>query len=452
MRKRDRCKHLSINQTFGRATGILEGDFAQSHDFEKGATNQPSLRDWEWRLLRLGAEVFDVTLCCGRYSIMEVIKMSSRRSHLRPFRSWSAATVVAVGMLLPQTGLAGGRTGDVYVLTNQPTGNAVMVFHRDAAGMLTFSGKFATGGKGTGTGPDPLGSQGALVLNCDNRLLFAVNAGSNSISVLAVSADRLTLLNTVFSHGIEPVSLTARDNLVYVLNAGGTPNISGFQIEAATNHLVPLSGSTQNLPGGAGAAPAEVAFSSDGNALVVTEKATNRIDTFTLDDHGVAQPGASFPSSGKTPFGFAFDHENTAIVSDAGSGPGTSAASSYEVDDDGNLEVITPAVGDTQTAACWLVIARNGRFAYTSNTGSNTISSYSVSEGGSLALLNVTAASTGSGSTPIDMALSENGRFLYVRNGGNGTISGFRVQVDGSLTAVASASGVPAGAQGVAAR
>ena len=85
--------------------------------------------------------------------------MSSRKSHLRMFRSLSAVTLVALLMLLPQTSLAGGRAGDVYVLTNQPTGNAVMVFHRDAAGMLTFAGSFASGGKGAGTGADPLGSR-----------------------------------------------------------------------------------------------------------------------------------------------------------------------------------------------------------------------------------------------------------------------------------------------------
>ena len=376
--------------------------------------------------------------------------MSSRKSHLRPFRSLSAATVVALLMLLPHTGLAGGRTGDVYVLTNQPTGNAVMVFHRDAAGMLTFAGSFASGGNGFGSGPDPLGSQGAVVLGEDNRLLFAVNAGSNSISVFAVSGDSLTLLDTVSSGGIEPVSLTVRHDLVYVVNAGGTPNISGFRIEPGPKILAPLSGSTQNLPGGAAAAPAEVAFNSDGSALVVTEKGTNLIDTFTVDDDGVAQPGVSFPSNGATPFGFAFGHNNVAVVSDAAGGPsGTSALSSYEVDEDGNLEVITPALGDTQKAACWVVVTRNGRFAYTSNTASDTISSYTISEEGDLALMNVTAAS---GNIPLDMALSRNGRFLYARNAGNSAVTGFRVEANGSLTPVTRAAGLPAGAAGIAAR
>jgi 6-phosphogluconolactonase (cycloisomerase 2 family) len=376
--------------------------------------------------------------------------MSSRWSHPKVFRLLPAAAIVALLMFLPQASLADGRTGDVYVLTNQPTGNSVMVFHRDATGMLSFVGSFASGGNGAGTGPDPLGSQGPVALSEDDRLLFAVNAGSNSISVFGVSGDQLTLLNTVSSGGVLPVSLTVRHNLLYVLNAGGTPNISGFTISPATNHLVPLAGSSQNLPGGAAAAPAQVSFSTDGSVLVVTEKGTNLIDTFTLDDNSVAQPGVSFASSGTTPFGFAFGQNNIAIVSDASGGaPGASALSSYAVEDNGNLVGVTPALGDTQTAACWVVVPQNGRFAYTSNTGSGTISSYTVSDDGNLALLNVTAAT---GSVPIDMALSDDSRFLYIRNAGNGTISGFRVQGNGSLTPVTSATGLPAGAAGIAAR
>lgn len=248
-----------------------------------------------------------------------------------------------------------------------------------------------------------------------------------------------------------PVSVTVRHDLVYVLNASGTPNVSGFIIDSETNRLAPLAGSTRNLPDGGAAAPAEVSFAPDGSVLVLTEKATNRVDTFTLDD-GLAQPSVSFHSNGITPFGFAFAYDDVAVVSDADTGAGTSAVSSYEVDEDGQLAVVTPALGDTQTAACWVTVPRNGRFAYTSNTGSGTISSYRVSEDGHLALLSVVAASTGTGSIPVDMALSDNSRFLYVREAGNGVVAGFRIGADGSLTAVGSASGVPAGAQGIAAR
>lgn len=367
--------------------------------------------------------------------------------HLLP-----VAAVVALLAIQPEPGLAARGAGNVYVMTNQSTGNSIMLFQRDALGMLTLLATYASGGNGAGTGADPLGSQNSLVLSPDQRLLFAVNAGSNSVSVFAVFGNQLKLLNTVASGGIMPVSVAVRHEFVYVLNAGGTPNVSGFRINPQTADLIPLAGSTQNLPGGATAAPAQVSFRPDGGALLVTEKGTNTIDTFALED-GVAQPGVSFASSGTTPFGFAFARENVAIVSDASGGAsGASALTSFGVDVNGNLVVITPALGDTQTAACWVVATRDGRFAYTSNTASGTISSYTVSADGSLALLNVAAATFASGSTPIDMAMSDNSILLYVRDGSNGAISGFRVGADGSLTPVASASGVPSGAQGIAAR
>lgn len=364
----------------------------------------------------------------------------------------SAATVLALLPLLPQAGLAAGLTGDVYVATNQSIGNSIMIFHRNTDGTLVFLDSVASGGKGAGAGADPLGSQGSLVLSEDNRLLFAVNAGSGSISVFAVSGDGLTLLGTVPSGGTFPVSLAVRNNLLYALNAGMTPNISGFIINSSTNQLVPLAGSTRTLPGGVSAAPAQVSFSQDGSVLVVTEKGTDRVDTFTLDDKGGAQPGVAFSFNGITPFGLAFGPDNILVVSDAGGNPGTSAVSSYSVDNDGTVTVVTPALGDGQTAACWLVLSTNSRFAFAANAGSGTLSSYMVSDGGNLELLNVAAASTGGTSTPTDMALSNTGQFLYVRNGGNGTISGFHVESDGNLTPLSVIGGLPDGSQGIAAR
>jgi len=369
-------------------------------------------------------------------------------------RLLSAVSVFGLLTICAQAGQADSRAGDVYVMTNQTSGNSVIVFHRDAAGVLTSVGSFATGGNGAGSGADPLGSQGALVLSDDQRLLFGVNAGSNSVFVFAVSGDQLRLLDVVPSSGIMPISVTVRHHLVYVLNAGGTPNISGFEIDSETNRLIPLADSTRSLPGGVAAAPAQVSFTPDGSVLVVTEKGTNHIDTFVVDDE-VPSSGVSFPSSGATPFGFAFAHDDIAIVSDAAGGaPGASAVSSYKIDEDNEdatLALITPALADTQTAACWLVTSKNGRFAYTANTGSGTISSYVVSEGGRLSLLRTVAGSTGNGSIPTDMAVSGNGRFLYVRNG-NGTVSGFRIESDGSLTLITTVPGVPDGAQGIAAR
>ena len=360
--------------------------------------------------------------------------------------------IVALLAILPQPSLAANGTGDVYVLTNQSTGNSIMLFERDAVGSLTLLATYASGGNGTGTGADPLGSQHSLVLSPDEQLLFAVNAGSNSVSVFAVFGNQLKLLHTVSSNGVMPVSLAVGDSFVYVLNAGGTPNVSGFRIDSQTANLIPLPGSTQNLPGGAGSKPAQVSFRPGNGALVVTEQGSNAIDTFPLVA-GVAQAGMSVPSSGTGPFGFAFGLHHVAVVSNAAGGAsGGSSVATYQVAEHGVVKLITPALGDTQTAACWLVITGDGKYAYTANTGSGTISSYTISGDGSLALLSATAATLASGGIPVDMALTDDSQFLYARDAGNGSVAGFGVAADGSLTPLASVPGVPSGAQGVAAR
>ena len=183
------------------------------------------------------------------------------------------------------------KAGAVYVLTNQVS-NAVAVFDRAPDGTLTPAGVFSTGGAGNpipspGDPPtDPLASQGALILSNNNRLLFAVNAGSNEISALSIGKDSLTLVDKVSSGGVRPISLTVHGDLLYVLNEGGTPNIAGFTV-GATGALTPLPGSARPLTGGSLADPAQVNFSRDGALLVVTEKATNLIDVYVVGADGV---------------------------------------------------------------------------------------------------------------------------------------------------------------------
>jgi 6-phosphogluconolactonase (cycloisomerase 2 family) len=364
---------------------------------------------------------------------------------------WAVALAAVAALIVVSASVSAAEDvrGAVYVLSNQ-TSNSVLVYARAANGSVAFSGSFSTGGAGMGTGGDPLGSQGSLVLGRWHRLLFAVNAGSNDVSVFAVEGRglHLRLLDRVSSGGTMPVSIAIHGRLVYVLNAGGTPNIQGFFLDPFGGYLVHLPGSARPLPGGASSAAAEVVFSPDGEVLMVTEKGTNQIDTWTIDDDGYANNVKTANSSGTTPFGFAFLH-NFAVVSEAGSG----AFSSYEVEENEPAELITGSLSDTQAAVCWVVIARNGRYRYAfgTNTGSGTISSYSIARDGSLSLVHVVAGTTGAGTAPIDMTLSGNSRFLYVREATKGMVDGFRVEPNGTLTPITSAGGVPPEAQGIAA-
>jgi 6-phosphogluconolactonase (cycloisomerase 2 family) len=333
----------------------------------------------------------------------------------------------------------GGPAGAVYVLDNQPGGNAVLAYSRAADGSLSGPVSYPTGGTGTGGG---LGSQGSLVL--DGRDLYAVNAGSNSITRFSVTKSGLELETTVPSGGTMPISLTVHGDLLYVLNAGGTPNVTGFDTDG--DDLTPIPGSTRPLgPGSAG--PAQVSFGRHGKVLVVTNKNSNTIDTYAIDDD-VPDAPATFAAAGGTPFGFDFDKRGNLLTSDA-----AGSASSYSLSREGRVNVITGAVAAFQAAPCWLVTSKDGRFAYTANTGSGTVSGFTVGNDGSLTLLTPggATASTGAGSRPADESFTRDGDYLYVRSGGTNTISAFAMNDDGSLTGAGTTTGLPVGAAGIAA-
>lgn len=341
----------------------------------------------------------------------------------------------------------GGVAGVVFSQTNAPGGNAVHAFDRAADGTLTSAGVYPTGGNGTGAG---LGSQGAVTLSDDGRFLLAVNAGSNEISAFAVAGDRLSALNTVSSGGVMPISVTVHDDLVYVLNAGGSGGIAGFHL--GKSGLSPIAGSVQPLSSAA-AGPAQISFTPDGDALVVTEKAANAIATYTVGADGRAQGPTVTPSAGQTPFGFAFAHRSLLVVSEAfGGAVDASAASSYSVND-ASLSLRSASVPTTETAACWFVVTPNGKYAYAANAGSGSVSGYRVGTDGRLALLTADGRTgvTGAGSGPSDEALSRNGQYLYVLTNGARAIMAFSIAADGSLSNIGAASGLPAGMVGLAA-
>jgi len=331
--------------------------------------------------------------------------------------------------------------GAVYTLTNSPAGNAVAVFSSSAEATLAPQGTFPTGGTGTGSG---LGSQGAVVVGDDHQL-FAVNAGSDSISLFSVRPDGLDLEATVPSGGIRPISVTVHGKLLYVLNAGAAGNITGFTVRH--DGLTPIAGSTQPLGAGS-SGPAQVSFSPDGDTLVVTEKNSSTIDTYVVGADGRAGAPAVYASAGATPFGFDFDKRGDLLVSNA-----SNSASSYSLSAAGVVSVISGAVATHQGAPCWLVASKKGGYAYTANAGAGTISGFSVGKDGRLALLDPSgvSANLGPGSHPLDEAVSNNGHFLYNLTDGQHRISAFRIAEDGSLTLVGSIGGLPAGAIGIAA-
>lgn len=358
--------------------------------------------------------------------------------------AWVLVTLGAATAPAQAQGLA--ASGAVFTMTNSAQGNAVLAFGRSAQGRLTFFDAYDTEGIGTGTG---LGNQGGVALDRSGNRLFVVNAASDSLSVFAVGPGGLTLLDVEPSGGTLPISVTTYGDLVYVLNAGGDGNIAGFRL-ATDGNLSPLAGSIRPLSA-SGTDPAQIGFSPDGRVLVVTEKGSNSLVTYAVGDDGLPGEPVVTPSEGDTPFGFSFGHRNRLFVSEAFGGAfQASAVSSYDVGGDAILDPITSSLPTHQTAACWLVVTGDSRYAYTTNTGSASVTGLALARNGEASLLDADGFTAQAGAAPIDAAFSRDSLFLYVLNGAEGSLSAYRVKADGGLRPLAGVNGLPAGTNGLA--
>lgn len=370
-----------------------------------------------------------------------------------------------------------GGTGRVYVLTNNAAANTVVVLRRDSAGGLTFWKEVPTGGLGSGPapipppfppgpGPNPLDSQDGLVMTPDGRFLLAVNSGSNDVSVFAVTRSGLQLVDRSFTHGEFPVSIAMHERLIYVLNFGGRPTLQGVQgTPTLTGFTLGTSGklheiaNSTRITGDFGSGPSEIVFSPDGGLLIVTEMFTNMIDVFRMGEDDLTKERTAIPANNKTPLAIAFaSHDVLAVTEGDDITPRVavtngSTVSTYRITDDDTLEPISKAVPTTQTGACWIRFTPNGRFAYTGNTGSGSLSLFRISRHGELTLVAAKVVDTGGlASVPIDLDITPDGKYLYVLSSLIGTVKGFQIGRDGSLTPVASIPGFPITIQGIVAR
>jgi 6-phosphogluconolactonase len=364
---------------------------------------------------------------------------------------------LAIGLASP--GLSKAQQGDthdagaVFVMNNAIGKNEVIAYGRATDGTLQESGRFETGGRGSGGNNDPLESQGSLTLSQDHSLLFAVNAGSGSVSVFSVHGSQLSLVDKVISGGSEPNAVAQHGNLVYVINVGGSSNVVGFRSDHGKLTQIPNSTRflSTNTSGAGG-----LAFSPDGRFLVVVERLTNDIDVFAVQGDSTLSPIVENPSAGPGAFSVSFAPNGAALVSETGPStpPNGSAISSYDIASNGALTPISTSVPTLGAANCWNVVTPDGRFVYVSNAGSSTISGFAIANNGSLtALPGTVVGENPEGSGNLDIAVSSDGKFIYTLNSAAGDVGIFAIQKDGTLLNAGSASGVSpfSGFNGIAA-
>jgi 6-phosphogluconolactonase len=369
-----------------------------------------------------------------------------------------ATLVVAAFVTAPIASATTPVIGHVYVNDNTAGTNTIGAFDQHSDGSLTpmTGSPFSAGGAGTGT---IVGSQGSIQATADGQWVLAVDAGSNQISVLAVGSDgSLTpaVGSPVSSGGIEPVSIAVHGDLVYVANEGnGTAgsNYTGFTL-SDDGRLTPLADST--VPLAATALPGDILFNGTGKNLIGIEVGTTDPSTFLIDSFIVgadgrltAAAGSPFPAEAAGPFGSAFSPTDPhhLYVSNAHGGTNNGSVSAFSVNPNAKVKSITGSpFPDQQTAPCWVEISHDGRYLFTVNTGSTTISRYRINANGTLSLLGSTPFASGAGIRPFDARLDASGAHLYVVDAAIASVSGFAVD-GGSLTELTSSpAALPSGA------
>jgi 6-phosphogluconolactonase (cycloisomerase 2 family) len=347
----------------------------------------------------------------------------------------SAAALIASGA--PSAGAHSFDQHAVFVQTDNLAGNQIVAYDRVADGTLRQAGIYGTGGLGgqlEGSVADHLASQGSLAFDAENDLLYAVNAGSNTISVFAVYGDRLALRQVLSSGGSYPVSIAVNDGRVYVLNALEGGSLQGFRV--LFGHLVPIPGSKRALGLNLNAkpqftnTPGQVAFSPDGSELLVTTKANGEdLDVFHVDWLGLLSHAPVVnPLPGSVPFALTFESENRIVLAEA-----AGFVATFDLSQDGTVTQLD-SVPTSEEATCWIT-AVGGRFLFASNAGSASLSGFRSQAGGALLdPLGVTGTEAGT----VDSASSPDGRDLYVQAGVPGAVDEFSVAGNGALAAIGS--------------
>lgn len=342
-------------------------------------------------------------------------------------------------------GMMKAAEAGLYVQTNESGSNKLIAFRRADDGSLSPQGTFATGGAGLGV--PHLTSQGSVVLTGDRRHLLVTNAASDDVSVFAIGEAGPELIQTVPSGGIGPKSIAESDGLIFVLNTGD-PSVAGFRL--GKDGLGAVAGSRRQLA--ASADPAQIGFGPDGSTLIVTQRGTDSIAVFPVDQAGRLGEPTTQPSSGPTPYGFAITSGGTLIVTEAFRAQvGQAAASSYVVGDNA-VEPITRSLGNGRSEICWAVVTKDDRYAFTTNFADGAVSRYAIHGDGGLTLEDAVAATAVEGATGLrDEALSPDSRFLYAIDADAQRIFGWAVNDDGSLAPVGSWDGLPPTVAGLAA-
>ncbi len=356
------------------------------------------------------------------------------------------------------------RPGDnvVYVESNDPAGNAILAYVRDAEGALTplRGAPFPTGGLGiTPTfALGPYDSDQNVILNPARTMLFAVNGGSDTIAVFRVGAGGgLTHVpgSPFPSGGSNPVSVGLDGNILCVVNKDQDPDHPGLFLPNYTTmyvtsqgRLIPIPRSTVSVD--AGSSPSQALTAPGSRLLFGADFMGGLLRSFKIDGNGrlnvrEAQPlpAAEFADTGAPPFplGLALHPDRPLLYVGFVT---INRLGVYRYHESGGLRFLR-TVPNSGQALCWVLVNRKGTRLYTSNTGDPSVSVYDLTVDPSepIEIQRVVLHSTGNS---FQFALDSNEEFLHVvtqqssatQNVTANAINVLKVNHDGTLTEVPS--------------
>ncbi len=225
--------------------------------------------------------------------------------------------------------------GAVYTMSNAPNMNQILIHRLNIKGKLTMVGAVNTNGTGVSTTKtDPLISQGPLIVY--SNYLFAVNPGSNSLSMFTINssnATQLTLLSVQPTNGWFPISVTVNGMYACVLTGGNITGSRCFTYNSSGLYVVPsfdrnlTSYISQTVPPKSPPQSlSEILFSADNLSLIIAVKGLNEAARgyllfYLLSDHQTklsSTPIQVTPNNAIFPFSMTPVERNGLLITDPG--------------------------------------------------------------------------------------------------------------------------------------
>jgi hypothetical protein len=344
--------------------------------------------------------------------------LRSKTSHV-----WLACLTLAAIFIATSAAVADWHRRAVFVLTstNNPSGNAVVVFRLDTdhTSSLSVADTFTTGGKG-GAGTN------AGVLQFNDELGAVANWGSNTVTQLVRYEDFIAAGKTIklAANCVKPDSVALNEDHLFVVGAN-----------CAESHAWPAGGLDGTVVPLADPSAAQIAVGRSWAAVTLTSGSVLQLP-LTRDEGALA--GTSFKitlpnNANNTPLGAAFWDNILGFT------PAHSPDSFALVNDDRNVfPILGPTPPYPSNAPCWVAKGR-GNVWYTGNSPDQSISIFFTDGQGGVFYKSVPVPGV-----PTDLAVSRDGRWLATiyTSGGEGHIAVFSIDRYGDLRPMATSNSI----------